>query len=401
MRWKTWLHCLLALPLILTGLVPLRAESGDLYVQINLEGPTDGCSILRVEPDGALSEWVSNAEILAATGEADADCDDTGLAVALNGTIYFSEDTSDSILVVSPFGVVSLFVSEATLAAATGAGISDIDSGLILGSDGNLYAADDSCDCVVQITVPGGVVSVVVAEAAIEAATGGGADLEGGLGRDAAGNLYITEDDTDQVVVVPFGGMPMVLTSEAAILTATGNTFADLDVGAELDGSFFVLDDTNAEVSSILEVDTATGAVSVVAQAPAIQAATGNNPTFPDIAVDLEGGIAALPGGDLFVGDNGADAIAMTDIPQANLLRVSRAGDVSVFVSDSEIQSLYSVLYPGFLARLEGSMDFQPLPAPAVTEIPTLGEWGRWALILLLEGGALRLLSGRSATLIP
>ncbi len=383
--------------LVFSGFVPVLAEPGDLYVQVNLVGATTACSILRVEPDGTLTEWVSNTQILAATGEADADCDDTGLAVALDGTLYFSEDTSDALLAVSPVGGVSVLVSEATIAAATGDSSSDIDSGLILGSDGNLYAADDDCDCVIRVTLPGGAVSVVVTEATIEAATGGGADLEGGLGRNGAGTLYITEDDTDQVVVVTAGGMASVLTSEADILAAIGNTFADLDVGAELDGSLFVLDDTDTEVASVLAVDSATGMVSLVAQAPAIRAATGNSHPMISFAVDLEGGIATEPGGDLFVGDNGLDFVGPGDIPRANIVRVTRAGAVSVFVSDSAIQTLYTGLYPGFLARLEGSMDFQPRPEPAVTEIPTLGEWGRGVLILLLVGvgmGVLRIRLG-------
>jgi|GEM_PF-1657727 len=391
MRWKILVPVVLLLCLVFSGFVPVLAEPGDLYVQINLVGATTGCSILRVEPDGTLTEWVSNAQILAATGEADADCDDTGLAVALDGTLYFSEDTSDALLRVTPAGVVSVLASEATLAAATGDSSSDIDSGLILGSDGNLYAADDACDCVVRVTLPGGAVSVVVTEATIEAATGGGADLEGGLGRDGAGTLYITEDDTDQVVAVTAGGVASVLTTEADILAATGNTFADLDVGAELDGRFFVLDDTDSEVASVLAIDRATGLVSLVAQAPAIAAATGNTHPMPSFAVDLEGGIATEPGGDLFIGDNGLDFLGPGDIPRANIVRVSRAGAVSVFVTDSAIQSFYTALYTGFLARLEGSMDFQPRPEPAVTEIPTLGDWGQGVLILLLVGmGVLR-----------
>jgi hypothetical protein len=378
----------IGLPVLILALLtllpaaPVHAAPGDLYVQINLENGTDGCSILRVEPDGTLSEWVSNGQILAVTGEADADCDDTGLAVAFDGTLYFSEDTSDSLLRVTPTGVVSLFVSEATLTAATGDSSSDIDSGLIVGSDGNIYAADDDCDCVIRIT-PAGVVSVVVTEAEIETATGGGADLEGGLGRNDAGTLFITEDDTDQIVVVPAGGTASVLTSEADILAATGHGFADLDVGAELDGAFFVLDDEDED--SLLRIDPFTGNVTLVAQG-ALATATG-------VPADLEGGIATESGGDLFIGDHGTD---LGGEDRANIVRVTRAGAASIFVSDAEIQSFYSALYPGFDAELEGSMDFQPTPPPAVVEIPTLDGWGQGLLVLLLLGlgvGVLRRLT--------
>ncbi|MEE8044367.1 MAG: hypothetical protein V3T52_00845 [Thermodesulfobacteriota bacterium] len=54
---------------------------------------------MKSKPDGTISEFVSNSQILSTTGLSDADCDDTGLAVGLDGKVYFSEDFSNNIIV--------------------------------------------------------------------------------------------------------------------------------------------------------------------------------------------------------------------------------------------------------------------------------------------------------------
>ncbi len=175
------LTIVLSLLLVIGAFVPtvLSAAPGDLFVQVD-DTIVDRCSILRVTPTGVISEWVTSAAILAATGEAGCDFSDTGMAITRDGTLYFNDDTSDDILMVSPAGVVTVFVTEATLDAAATGDTADIDNGMALGSDGNLYAADENGDVVLKITVPGGVVTIEVTKAQITGATGeSSADLEG------------------------------------------------------------------------------------------------------------------------------------------------------------------------------------------------------------------------------
>lgn len=355
------------------------AAPGDLFVQVDDDNEPSRASILHITPAGVLSEWVSNAAILAATGESSADFSDTGMAVAGDGTIYFSEDVSHDILMVSPAGVVSVFVDSTVIDAVVGTS-NDIDNGLILGQDGNLYAADEDADCIFRVTLPGGAVSIVVTEAQILAATGeSDVELEGGIARDTSGNFYIADDESDSIVKVTSGGVASVLTSDTDITAVTGNGEPDLDVAVALDGDLFVLDDGGGDDDAVLRINTTSGAVSLVAQAPAIQAVTGI-PGSSDDAVDLEGGMAINSSGVLFIGDDGADE---NENDYANIVRVTQAGSVTLFVSNAQLTSFYAPLYsnPPFDPRLLGSMAFQ---ATAAASIPTLSEWGMIIFSLLL-----------------
>lgn len=383
------------LTLLITTFASLPLTAQDLFVQVELGGSPPGCSILRVAPDGTLTEWVSNADILAATGETDADCDDTGMAVAPDGTLYFAEDTSHDILTVTPTGAVSVFVDSAVLDAAVGTS-SDIDNGMVFGSDGNLYAADEDCDCIIRITVPGGVVTIEVSNADILAHTGKStADLEGGLARASDGTLYFVDEDSqapgELVLTVSPGGVISTLATESDITAVTGNSSTDLDVGIALGSALFVLDDGAGDGDNVLRIDVGTGAVSLIADEAAIGAANGNTGTDP---ADVEGGIAIHPAtGDLFVGDDGTDTTDGED--KANIMQITQAGSVSVFVTDTEVSNFYAPLYPSLDPRFRGSMVFGPPPAPPepFVIIPTLNRPGLALLVMII--GVLGALAGR------
>ncbi len=158
------------------------AAAGDLFVQVDLGSDSDGCSILRVTPGTQLSEWVSAADISVASGVEGSDCSDTGLVATSDGSVYFSEDVSDNIFRVSTSGDVEVFVARSAVSAVTGSDVVDFDSGMALGPDGHLYAADEETDSIVKITLPdGNDISVVVTESKIEGAIGtSDVDLEGG-----------------------------------------------------------------------------------------------------------------------------------------------------------------------------------------------------------------------------
>lgn len=375
---------LYALVLALILVAPAAAQ--DLFVQVDLElnaggeESAGGCSILRVSPGGMLTEWVSNDEILAATGETTADCDDTDIAAGPDGTLYFAEDVSHDILRVDTAGNVSVFVDAATIDAVVGT-TSDIDNGMDFGSDGNLYAADEDCNCIIRITVPGGMVTVEVTEVEIEAVfSGTDVDPNGGLARRDDGALFFTQDnDPNTIFAVSPLGVVSVLAEDTDIETATGDTSTDLDLGIALSGgNLFVLEDSSG---SVLQVATADGAVSVLADEAAIIAATGADGS------DSEGGIAVGPGGDLFVGDDGFSDSLQRDLN--HILRITQAGAVSVFVDDAAVNTLYDSLYPGATSRFEGGMVFAAV-GPRVRgipmNVPALGPVGLILLALLLAG---------------
>lgn len=375
---------------IATPLTPANAAPGDLFVQVSIEfgdpnDPNDpnspeACSIMRVAPNGTATEWVSNAQILAATGEIAANCDDTAITAAVDGTLYFAEDVSHDILRVSPAGVVDVFVARAAIDAVIGTS-SDIDNGMTLGSDGNLYAADEDCDCVIRIDVPAGTVSIVVSEAAIAAITGSSPDLEGGIARDNAGNLYFVDDTEDVLLRRTPAGVVSIFAPTSAFNAATGDSGADLDVAVVIGNALFVADDDDG----ILRVDLGTGAVSLLASEAAINAATENSDA------DLEGGLAIDTAGNVYIGDDGSGCGTPTAFGECpSIARVSPGGTVSSFLSTTALQSYVTSRYASGVATLEGGMVIQPLDTVAdVAPAPATSATGLvvLAIILLLAAG--------------
>ena len=78
--------------LVAQPLIPFQ-NTGDLYVM------EDGCGcILRITPQAEVSIAVSRAEVGALTGEVLVDFDSTGLAFTPDGTMYFVEAESQTII---------------------------------------------------------------------------------------------------------------------------------------------------------------------------------------------------------------------------------------------------------------------------------------------------------------
>ena len=351
-----------------------NAAPGDLFVQIDLrDSPdvvTDQCSILKVRPNGTFTEFVSFTDILALTGLDNCDMDKTGIAIADNRDVYFSEDQSDSIIKATPDGDLSTFVTEAQITALTGSGTADLEYGMVIGPDGDLYFTDEQSDFLLKATIPGGAVSVVLTEDQIAAVTGNaGADLQGGIAFDCVGNLYITDSqDSDSndgsiLILTPEGDLSIFVT-EQEIEDVTGSA-VDLDRAMTFFDSLFVNDDKDCDCVIKITLD---GDISVFIPESQITAVTGND------SADLDGGIAINQLQDVFLGDDG-------DSPDApNILMSNPNGsNLSIFVSTQELRDFYTP--PFNHPRLKGSMAFEGVDACLVTEgIPTLSEWGLIAM---------------------
>ena len=126
------------------------SEKDDLFIQVELNGDPEGCSIMKSKPDGTISEFVSNSQILFATGLTSADCSNTGLAVGLDGRVYFSEDVSDNILVATSNGRVSTFVTDTVVNMLLPTTV-DWDNGMAINPvTGTLVAADEDNEAIIE-----------------------------------------------------------------------------------------------------------------------------------------------------------------------------------------------------------------------------------------------------------
>ena len=297
-------------------------------------------SVVKIEPDGTATVIATQAEILAATGQSDADMDDRGIGVDADGNVFFTEDDSDSILMVAADGSgVSVVASEADIAAVTGESGAD-PKALAVGPDGTIYVSDDKSDSIIAVDPVTGVVSSVINEAALEAALGSSSiDLDGGIVTAADGTIYAVSDgDPDAVFAIdPATGTAQVL--------ASGTPFADLDVYITLapNGDLIVADDSGGD--TIWRVDTADGSVSTFLSEAQLEAVVGQD-------VDLEGGIGFDSAGNFYVAEENTDTIYTWPALDPNAGTIDPAAG-GVFVSKAELTEVV-----GTTPDLEGGMTF-------------------------------------------
>ena len=173
----------------------------------------------------------------------------------------------------------------------------------------DLLVLDSGSGHVLRISAVG-VVEVEINRSEILALTGGVDVLfeNKGIAIDAAGALYVTVftssspggffgGDTSILKKTP-DGVLSILTSQAGLSAATGNSNADAEgITFGNDGSLYALDDSS---NALLRVDSRNGKVSVFVDSAAFDAVAGLT------TVAIKGGIAAGPGGILYVQSIGA-----------------------------------------------------------------------------------------------
>jgi len=181
---------------------------------------------------------------------------------------------------------------------------------------------------------PAGLVGVEINRSEILALTGGVRVLydNKGIAIDAAGALYFTAfssfsggffgGETSILKKTP-SGVLSVLTSQADLSAATGNSNADAEgITLGSDGFLYTIDDSS---NALLRVDSHTGKVNVFVDSAAFDSVAGLT------TVALKGGIVAGPGGILYVQSSGT--------PKA-VLEISPQGTPSVLSSGDPFQAL-------------------------------------------------------------
>ena len=439
--------------------VNLEEEGGNEREEVEIEDGEDddrgipmsneACSILQVGPNGTLTELVSSADILALSGETTANCGDTGLAVAPNGTIYFSEDVSDHIFRRLPDGTLSIFVTEAELDKLVGE--ADSDNGMDVGPDGRLFVADEGCDCIYTVSTDGETLEIIVTETEIGTVTGNidddedrgepgactsgppVADLEGGLVVSPTGVVYFADDgegcnpdrvpprglnytnSLDSVLSATpdgKGGYDLAVVADEDDLFASlpypdgygacTNSFANLDLDLELgsDGVLYVLDDrrTAPPPQACEEDDRGTlGAlvseskvIRIDSQSGAVSlVAAGADFGALSGAVseqaNLEGGIG-ISGSTLYVGDRISDVeVGFRGEPESTSTIFEVSTAGAVSVFVSN-EDLQNFYGPRYPGRTARlSAGLDVAPSTSVLEIPVFDRTGAGVFVALLS----------------
>lgn len=369
---------------LLSGLSANASEAGDFLIQVDLDGTShEGCSILKVKPDGTLSEFVSGRSITRATRSSTCDFEDVGMAAGLDGRIYFSEDTSDNIMFALGNGVVSTFITDTVVNMVVPSTV-DWDNGMAINPvTGTLVAVDEDNETVMEfptdVDTPiqnPALINILATEADFEALIGvGNVDLEGGAAIDGQQNIYIANDSLDSIFKLTPEGNLSILCTNAELLAAPGiGPEVDLDVGMAFDGSLFVADDGTCDC--IIEVNPVTCDPQVFITEAEINNVTGNNSTDP------EGGLCVDGNMNLYLGDDGS-APGDTNRPNVIQIPTGNALGASLFVSADGVRDFYSNIDPGGDPRFEGACTVK-LVDSAFAEVPTLSEWGLISMAAIL-----------------
>lgn len=373
---KKFISCFAVLLVFLCINTQSFSADGDLFIQVELDIPTtdEGCSILKVTPEGALSEFISNNQIINVIGT-DPDCDDTGLAVGINGKVYFNEDNEDNILVATPSGELSIFITDTVVdSIVPGNNDVDWDNGLAISpNNGNLFAADEDNEIIFEfptnVATPitnTNLISILADEDDFEELVTT-VDLQGGIAVDFANNVYITNDDSENdvdnvIFKLTRQGDLSILCTQDELVAAAGGVDLDLDVGAVFGGKLYVADDGDCDC--VFEIDTDSCDPVVIITDQDVSAATGNP------GQDLEGGICINAEKTLYLGEDGSNE------PNILLSPFDNRSNVSVFISDARVDSFYSSVEPGSNPQFRGSCSVEGGLDPGIRPIPTLSEWG-------------------------
>ncbi|MEM7008102.1 MAG: IPTL-CTERM sorting domain-containing protein [Thermodesulfobacteriota bacterium] len=352
------------------------ADPGDTYVQVNFDipGPNNGqCSVLKVSPDGDLTEFASFESITALTGNPNCDFDDTGITIADNGDVYFSEDDSDSIILSTPEGMLSTFISESEIIAVTGDTSADLDNALDIGPDGNLYFIDEESDTVLMATIPGAEISIVLTPGEIQAVTGTtDVDLDAGIAFDCDGNLYFVNNpedaELDDILRLTPSGNLSIFVSGLEIIDGTGFA-SDIDSGVAFFDSLFILDE--GQCDCVIKVDLDKD-ISVFLTEAQITSVTGNGGANPD------GGIAVRQNREVIYGDDGSSP------EDPNLLVSNPIGtDLQILVSTAQLEDFYDFV-PFSQIDLQGSIVIEGVDPCLTRNVPTFSQWGLIMLAAML-----------------
>ncbi len=321
-------------------------DTGDLFVL------DDGCHcVVRVTPQREVAVHLSSADIQSVTGLGSVSFDNRGIAIDADGNLYFGEREVGGVLRQRADGVLTVLAAAAAFQAARG-GPADPEP-LVFGSDGLLYSVDDDGGTVYRIDPGTGAVAVVAVAADFLAQLGPGdqVGLQEILMADGDGLLYVASDAappavfsittvTGQVTLLT-SGTPLIQPEEASARASNGN----LIIGDRGDGG--------GEPLGYRKVDSVTGESSVFLTQEQIELITNET-------TEIQGGIAFDSGVNFYLADGGPD----------HLIRINCVnGEGEIWVSAETIEDV-----TGAAPELLGEIAFAPAgraPGPFVAAIPS------------------------------
>jgi len=257
----------------------------------------------------------------------------TGIATDASGNIYVADFGNNMIRKIGKAGVVTTLAGSGTQGSANGTGAAASfyqPTGVAADASGNIYVADNDNNQVRKIT-PGGVVTTLAGSGTKGSVNGTGTAAEFayplGVATDAAGNVYVADFGNNLIRKITPAGVVSTLAGSgtAGAVNGTGTAAAFNQPSAlaiDASGNIYVADYGN---NLVRKISTA-GVVTTLAGSGSAGSANGNGTAA---SFNNPQGIAVDASGNVYVADYGN-----------NLVReISPAGAVTTLGSGNSINN--------------------------------------------------------------
>jgi uncharacterized repeat protein (TIGR03803 family) len=241
------------------------------------------------------------------TGGTAAFCNPESVAVDSAGNVYVADESNDEIRKITPSGVVTTLAGSAgQVGSSNGTGSAarfDDPEGVAVDSAGNVYVADNQNDEIRKIT-PSGVVTTLSGSAGQRGSSNGTGSAArfydpSGVAVDSAGNVYVADWGNDEIREITSSGVVTTLAGSAGQTGSSDGTGSAARfnlpqaVAVDSEGNVYVADEWNFEIRKISPSDVVTTLAGSVGQSGSSNG-TGSAARFyypSGVAVDSEGNV--------------------------------------------------------------------------------------------------------------
>jgi NHL repeat-containing protein len=286
-------------------------SAGDVYIV-----DYNNNDVEKVTPSGVLSVIAGNGTAGAPTAgiATNSHLDGPfGVAVDGSGDVYIASDLDCEVVKVTPAGTLSIFAGDGTCGTPVAGTATSTSIGAPLGvavdPSGNLYIADATEEAIEKVT-PSGTLSIVAGIVGVSGAPTPGPATSShlyspqGVATDAAGNVYVANYDTYQVLEITSSGTLSVVAGTGSYGAPTAGPAAS----SALEGPYGVAVDGAGDVyiadygSSTIDEVTPSHALSVIAGNGSFAAPT-YGVAATSSALDGPEGVASTATGRVYIAD--------------------------------------------------------------------------------------------------
>jgi sugar lactone lactonase YvrE len=284
--------------------------NGNLYV-----ADTDNNEIREITPAGAVRTLAGSTTSGSADGAGTAASFNgpTGVAVDASGNVYVGDTQNNEIREITPAGAVTTLAGSTTRGSANGTGTTAsfyFPDGLAVDASGNVYVADNDNNQIRKIT-PTGVVTTLAGSTTSGSADGTGteASFHGPtcVALDASGNLYVADTQNNEIRKITPEGVVTTLAGSATAGSTDGtgtaaSFFSPRGITVDASGNLYVADTSNNEIRKI----TPAGVVTTLAGSITAGSTDGTGTTA---SFSGPRGVAVDASGTLYVADTANNKI--------------------------------------------------------------------------------------------